>query len=143
MAYGKKRTKGPISKALAGKIQGGLSGGLEAAANNYKNAVTNAGDAWLAGEVSYLSYYYPKIESVMKQLDNANYSWEERMRREMLATSEIASDYDREKRKKIRDNIVAAVQGGASGISYNSTAGNTLGIVSKKPQQKNGVKIVV
>jgi len=143
MAYGKKRTKGPISKALAGKIEGGLSGGLQVAADHYKSGVSNAGDAWLAGEVAYLSYYYPKIENVMKQLDAANYSWEERMRREMLATSEIASDYDREKRKKIRDSIVAAAQGGASGLSYNSTAGNPLGIVSKKPQVKNGAKIVV
>ncbi|MCY0882734.1 MAG: hypothetical protein OWQ50_02775, partial [Acidianus infernus] len=104
MAFGKKKTRGPISKAY---FRGGdISKALEEVKNHYIAGVQSesAKNAWGSGVMGFLGYFVPKVDDVVKDLRARIKDPYARMEQVLKAESKIAAEYDRIKRDQMLEN---------------------------------------
>lgn len=120
-SYGKKRTRGPISKGYFGKLDS-VEKGYNEAAKNYKEGVSAHKDDWYKGVAKYLSYYVPRIEEFVRTPEFKSKSSEDRFRSAIFKTSEIAAEYDMKKEDEMRKAIIEAYRN-LSSASLSSQSG--------------------
>lgn len=140
MAAGKARTKGPISKALAGKLSIGQA--MRDVEQNYRNGVGSAANAWVKGELDYLKYYVPMIkEYVNNDSTFKNSLSDNRIRLALKKTSELAKAYDAQRARKINDEIINAYGTGTVGTEYSSGYMESLQTSSKNVRSGKAIRI--
>lgn len=130
MGYGKARTRGPISKALAGKMS--MDEAYKIVEQHYREGVANAGEAWAKGVNDYIKYYEAQIKKSMNDPNVENLPLEERMKQALSKLNEIASEYYNERTQQIDEAIIRAYS--SAGSLFNTSSANTN--VSNTPKNR-------
>ena len=123
MGVGKKKARGPISKAL--KHGEAIDAGLSVAAQNYQAGVGAAGDRWVAGTQKFLSEFVPRVLEYYNRIKDTVTDPYERMRLVLKEESRIAAQYNRYARQERISKEISSFRTGVSGFSTNITMGSS------------------